>query len=199
MEFLSKASEFCSKISIHGRTLKQLYTWDSDWSFIKKVKERILENWNIKCKIIWNGWINSYEDSQNKLSEFDVDGIMIGQAAIWNPRIFTSHEPTKEEKLETILQHLDYSIACDQRFDEKVASEQREILFQDLDIPIDWINNRIKENKQKPNLQPHTIVEFRKFLFQYVKWIPWSKEWKQEVLSCKDYQELKNNIIDLFK
>ena len=198
MEFLLKSSEFCSKISIHGRTLKQLYTWDSDWNFIKRVKEKIESVWNTGCKIIWNGWINSYEDAQNKLSEFDVDGIMIGQAAIWNPRIFTPYEPTKEEKLETILQHLDYSIACDQRFDEKVASEQREIVFQDLDIPIDWINNRIKENKQKPNLQPHTIVEFRKFLFQYVKWIPWSKEWKQEVLSCKDYQELKNNIIDLF-
>ena len=198
MEFLLKSSEFCSKISIHGRTLKQLYTWDSDWNFIKRVKEKIESVWNTGCKIIWNGWINSYEDAQNKLSEFDVDGIMIGQAAIWNPRIFTPYEPTKEEKLETILQHLDYSIACDQRFDEKVASEQREIVFQDLDIPIDWINNRIKENKQKPNLQPHTIVEFRKFLFQYIKWIPWSKEWKQEVLSCKDYQELKNNIIDLF-
>ena len=38
MEFLIKASEYCTKISIHGRTLKQLYAWDSDWNFIYEVK-----------------------------------------------------------------------------------------------------------------------------------------------------------------
>jgi len=48
---------------------------------------------------------------------------MIGQAAIGNPRIFTPHEPTIEEKCETVLKHLDYSIACDEWFDEKIASK----------------------------------------------------------------------------
>ena len=195
MEFLIKASEFCTKISIHGRTLKQLYTWDSDWNFIMQVKEKI---WNSDCKIIGNWWINSYDDAENKLSEFALDWIMIGQAAIWNPRIFTPHEPNLEEKCETVLKHLDYSIACDQRFDEKVASKSWEITVQDLNISPDWIEDRVKENQNKSDLNPHTIVEFRKFLFQYVKWIPGSKEWKQQVLSCKDYQELKNQIIDLF-
>ena len=195
MEFLIRASEFCTKISIHGRTLKQLYTWDSDWDFIMRVKEKI---WNSGCKIIGNWWINSYDDAENKLSEFALDWIMIGQAAIWNPRIFTPHEPNLEEKCETVLKHLDYSIACDQRFDEKVASKSWEITVQDLNISPDWIEDRVKENQNKSDLNPHTIVEFRKFLFQYVKWIPGSKEWKQQVLSCKDYQELKNQIIDLF-
>ena len=198
MEFLLKASEFCSKISIHWRTLKQLYTWESDWNFISKVRNNI-KTINPQCKIIWNGWINSYEDALNKLDEFNLDGVMIGQAAIWNPRIFTPHEATKEEKLQTILLHLDYSIACDQRFDEKIANKLWEITDNDLSIPDERIETRIKENNQKHNLQPHTIIEFRKFLFQYVKWIPWSKEWKQQILSCKDYQELKSEIIELFK
>ena len=196
MEFLIKASEYCNKISIHWRTLKQLYSWDSDWNFISEVKERI---WNFDCKIIGNWWINSYIDAKNKLSKFNLDWIMIGQAAIWNPRIFTPYEPSLEEKCETVLKHLDYSIACDQRFDEKIANKSWEITNQDLSIPLYWIEDRVKENKNKSNLNPHTIVEFRKFLFQYVKWIPWSKEWKQQVLNCKDYQELKNQIIDLFK
>ena len=196
MEFLIKASAFCTKISIHGRTLKQLYTWDSDWDFIHEVKEKI---WNSDCKIIGNWWINSYIDADNKLSKFNLDWIMVGQAAIWNPRIFTPYEPNLEEKCETVLKHLDYSIACDERFDEKIANKSWEITNQDLSIPLYWIEDRVKENKNKSNLNPHTIVEFRKFLFQYVKWIPWSKEWKQQVLNCKDYQELKNQIIDLFK
>ena len=48
---------------------------------------------------------------------------MIGQAAILNPRIFTPYEPTLEKKCDTVLKHLDYSIACDQWFDEKIASK----------------------------------------------------------------------------
>ena len=196
MEFLIKASAFCTKISIHGRTLKQLYTWDSDWDFIHEVKEKI---WNSDCKIIGNWWINSYIDADNKLSKFNLDWIMVGQAAIWNPRIFTPYEPNLEEKCETVLKHLDYSIACDERFDEKIANKSWEITNQDLNIPLDWIEDRVKENKNKTDFNPHTIVEFRKFLFQYVKWIPWSKEWKQQILNCKDYQELKIQIIDLFK
>jgi tRNA-dihydrouridine synthase len=41
IEFITKASKFCTKISIHGRTLKQLYTGNSDWSFIHEVREKI--------------------------------------------------------------------------------------------------------------------------------------------------------------
>ena len=196
--FITKASNYCTKISIHGRTLKQLYTWEADRNFISKIKKSIKTNWNSECKIIWNGWINSYDDAQNKLSEFNLDWIMVGQAAIWNPRIFTPYEPTSEEKCKTVLKHLDYSIACDQRFDEKIANKSWEITIEDLNIPLEWIEHKINENQNKSDLQPHTIVEFRKFLFQYVKWIPWSKEWKQQVLSCKNYQELKNKIIILF-
>ena len=197
MEFLIKASEYCSKISIHWRTLRQLYSWDSDWNFISKVKEKIREK--VDCKIIGNWWVNSYSDAFDKSSQFELDWIMIGQAAIWNPRIFTPHESDLEEKYETILKHLDYSIACDQWFDEIIANKTWEITAQDLNIPLDWLEERIHENEKKSDLQPHTIVEFRKFLFQYVKWIPWSKERKQQVLNCKDYKDLKEEIYNLFK
>ena len=104
-----------------------------------------------------------------------------------------------EEKYETMLQHLDFSIACDQWFDERIANKSWEVTIQDLKIPFDWLKDRVVENQKKSDLQPHTIVEFRKFLFQYVKWIPWSKEWKQQVLSCKNYQDLKEQIKNLFK
>ena len=198
MEFLVKASKYCGKISIHGRTLKQLYTWDWDWNFIREVKEKIREIWNYECKIMWNWGITSYNEAEDKFSQFNIDWIMIGQAAIWNPRIFTSHEPSHGEKLETILKHLDYSIACDQWFNEKIVNKSWEITIQDLNIPLEWLENKVIENQYKSDLQPHTIVEFRKFLFQYVKWIPWSKEWKQQVLNCKQYQELKEQIVYLF-
>ncbi len=199
MKFLIKASKYCAKISIHWRTLKQLYTWNSDRNFIHEVKKQIKQTWNPDCKIIGNGWISSYDEAENKLSEFKLDWIMIGQAAIWNPRIFTPYEPTFEEKYKIILQHLDYSIACDQRFEEKISSKSWEISVSDMDIPLERIENKVRENQNRPDFQPHAIVEFRKFLFQYVKWISWSKERKQQVLSCKDYKELKNQITKFFQ
>lgn len=198
IKFITKSSQYCSKISIHWRTLKQLYSWESDRNFIAEIKKDIDKNWNPECKIIWNWWINSYDDAENKLSEFGLDWIMIGQAAIWNPRIFTSHEPNLKEKCETVLKHLSYSIACDERFDENVVKKSGKISVQDLEIPLEWIEDRAKENDKKYAFQPHMIVEFRKFLFQYVKWIPWSKERKQQVLVCKNYDELIKLIETLF-
>jgi tRNA-dihydrouridine synthase len=38
------------------------------------------------------------------------------------------------------------------------------------------------------------ISEFRKHLFQYVKWIPWSKEFKQKVATIVDYDQLVKEI-----
>lgn len=196
MEFLIEASKHCDKISIHGRTLKQLYSGDADWNFISKLKERI---WSTKCKIIGNWWINSYSDAKEKFQSYGLDGIMIGQAAIWNPWIFTGYEPTIDEKRDTILQHLRYSIACDWRFDERIASKPWNISVEDLEIPIERLEEKSIEIEKKSEISSHTIVEFRKFLFQYVKWIPWSKERKQETLSCKTYAEIKNQVIKLFQ
>ena len=196
--FLVEASKFCTKISIHWRTLKQIYSWDADWDFISKVKNSIKFSWNHDCKIIGNWWIKSYNDAQDNLSKFNLDWVMIWQASIWNPRIFTTHEPTIEERYQTLLRHLDYSIACDQRFEERISINHWNIKTKDLEIPLDWIESYCDEIKNKSNFQPHSIVEFRKFLFQYVKWIPWSKEWKQDVLLCRDYKELKKSISKLF-
>lgn len=198
LDFLVKVSEYCSKISIHGRTLKQLYAWDADWNFIKIAKENVNKFWNSNCEIIWNGWVESYNDAKEKILDFWLNGIMIGQAAIWNPWIFTGYEPSKEERCEILLRHLDYSLACDQWFDEKIIQSDHEIPISDINIPLEWLENRRKENLNNVDFQSHTIVEFRKFLFQYVKWISGSKVWKQNVLSCKWYLELRNQIEDFF-
>ena len=197
-EFIVKASSYCDKISIHWRTLKQLYSWEADRSFIQDIKSETKKSWNPECKIIWNGWIGSYIDANDKVNQFNVDWIMVWQAAIWNPWIFTPYNPTLEEKCNVILNHLDYSVACDQWFDENIVQYGGKINSNLLNISTEQLEERIKVNLEWWDFQPHTIVEFRKFLFQYVKWIPWSKERKQDVLSCKWYHELRDKIIGFF-
>ncbi|MDR2540412.1 MAG: tRNA-dihydrouridine synthase [Candidatus Peribacteria bacterium] len=182
--FLLEATQYCSKISIHGRTLKQLYSGEADREFIQQVKKSVLETEGRTCEIIGNGGITSYAQAKEYQKRYELDGIMIGQATIGNPWIFTPHEPSAEEKLQTILRHLDLSVACDQLFDGKVV------------VDVDQLEDQVRKNLQKPDFFSHALVEFRKFLFQYVKGMAESREWKTGVLMIGEYGQLRRAIIE---
>lgn len=195
MKFLVEASKYVDMITIHGRTVKQAYTGDADWEFIYELKKQIKsERYKVQgtrsssqiheCKILWNWGIRSYDDIKNVIG--NLDGIMIGQAAIGNPRIFTPHVPSREEIKKIILKHLDYMISYENYFQEqKVKYKNILTMPEHLDMNV-------------TNPQAITLAEFRKHLFQYVKWIPWSKEFKQKVSTIVDYEQLVKEIQEFF-
>lgn len=175
-QFLQKVSEYCDFISIHGRTLKQLYTGESDFWFIAELKTKA------GCPIIANGGISSYQQAKELNKKRDFDGMMIGQWAIGNPRIFTPYEPSFEEKLTTIYEHLEMMIAADLWF-EKYWEKIENYRFQQPTIAdLEKIKKEIN-----PDLEYRWVIEFRKYLFQYIKGIPNSREWKQEIIPIKTY------------
>ncbi len=213
-EFILEASKICDMITIHARTVKQIYSWDADWDFVYHIKWRA---WK-KCKIIGNGWIHSYTEIAQKI--WNLDGVMIWQAAIGNPRIFTPYSPTVQEKKDTILRHLDLAVACDLYF-----QNQKKISMPTLKD----LEKIIKELKSSPEInlnktfQPappwqgrglgrvcsprpislnhllrSPVIEFRKHLFQYIKWIPCSREWKQEISQITEYEPLVEAIKKFF-
>lgn len=188
MDFLVKASKYCNTISVHCRTLKELYTWEWDRNFIYKLKEKVSKN----CKIIWNWAIKFHSDISKKIG--NLDGIMIGQAAIWNPRIFTNHIPTTKDKYETILEHL-----------ELLA--KYEIFTSDLQPDNLWIE-KIKPNLEdieSINIEKHykkikyTALLFRKYLYQYLKGINWWKELKEICNKTSDLNETIKHINIFFQ
>lgn len=104
-------------LSIHGRTRKQMYKGEADWTEIGKIKE----NPRIKIPIFGNGDIDSPQKAKLYRERYGVDGIMIGRASIGYPWIFREIKhyfktgeildpPTIKERVDAARQHLKHSI-----------------------------------------------------------------------------------------
>lgn len=196
-EFIVEASKYCSMITIHWRTLVWWYHEIPDRDFIYNIKKLANKN----CKIIWNGWIKNYSDlvplSRGKEGVW-LDWVMIWQYAIWNPRIFTPHTPDIKELKETIIQHLNLMINYEIQFQKNI--ETFEHWNSETSSNIEIILKNKKNLKLGTNSQElRTIVEFRKHLFNYIKWIPWSKEFKQKIAQIKEYDNLVDEINNFLK
>jgi nifR3 family TIM-barrel protein len=104
-------------LSIHGRTRKQMYKGEADWTLIGDVKN----NPKMHIPIFGNGDVNSPEKVAEVKNKYGVDGVMIGRAAIGNPWIFNeikhylktgSHlaPPEITDRVAACKQHLKHSI-----------------------------------------------------------------------------------------
>ena len=186
LQFLSQIAPFCDLITIHGRTLKQLYSWEADFLFIQQVKSQVA------CPIIANGGITSYQQAEKISQERDFDALMIGQWAIGNPWVFTPYEPTLEEKIEVIKEHLEVMIACELWFENWGEKVEDYRFNQPKKSDLEFLKKEINSEAEY-----RSVVEFRKYLFQYIKGIPNSREWKQEVIPVKTYGDLTEKLKEL--
>lgn len=104
-------------LTIHGRTRKQMYKGEANWEYIADVKN----NSRINIPIFGNGDIDSPEKAIEYKERYNVDGIMIGRAAIGNPWIFNeikhfmknkTHKksPSITDRINAVRKHIDFSI-----------------------------------------------------------------------------------------
>jgi len=104
-------------LSIHGRTRKQMYKGEADWSYIAEVKNHP----DIHIPIFGNGDIDSPEKALEYKNKYGVDGVMIGRAAIGYPWIFNEikhylktglhlEKPTIADRVEVAKKHLAFSV-----------------------------------------------------------------------------------------
>ncbi|MGV3630140.1 MAG: tRNA dihydrouridine synthase DusB [Bacteroidota bacterium] len=104
-------------ISIHGRTRKQLYKGEADWTLIGEVKN----NPRMKIPVFGNGDIDSPEKAVEYRNRYGVDGIMIGRATIGYPWFFNEVKhymntgqklapPGVAERVQAAKEHLMMSI-----------------------------------------------------------------------------------------
>lgn len=104
-------------LSIHGRTRKQMYKGEADWTMIGEVANHP----DIEIPIFGNGDVDSPQKAWEMREKYNVDGIMIGRGAIGNPWIFREikhyfeHKellpgPTVQERARVCRKHLEMSV-----------------------------------------------------------------------------------------
>ena len=97
-------------ITIHGRTREEYYSGTCDLDIIKEVKQAV------SIPVIGNGDVKDIQSAKKMFEYTGVDAIMVARASLGNPWIFksiiegTEYIPTNQEKLDTILEHLELMI-----------------------------------------------------------------------------------------
>ena len=91
-----------ANISLHGRTLKQLYQGFADWDTIGRAAEIVHKN---GLHLLGNGDIASMAGAKEKIERYRVDGVLIGRAAEGNPLVFQGIEPDYKQRLAWAVEH----------------------------------------------------------------------------------------------
>jgi len=91
-------------LSLHGRTLKQGYGGQADWSEIQKAA-LLARQANIP--LLGNGDIQNRQQGIDHCQKYGTSGFLIGRACLGNPWVFRDqpYQPSVKEKFDTMLLH----------------------------------------------------------------------------------------------
>ena len=97
----SLESAGASMLTIHGRTYNQAFKGESDWEPIYELKRQL------SIPVIGNGDIRDFNHGLEQMA--NLDGFMIGRAAIGNPWCFQDRrkysDPNLDQRIELALKH----------------------------------------------------------------------------------------------
>ena len=102
--------EGCSWITVHGRTVKQMYSGKANWDLIAELNDKI------EIPVLGNGDIFEAEDGLERMHRAGVPGIVIGRGCLGNPWLFRElralfdgetppPRPAVEEIVEMVREH----------------------------------------------------------------------------------------------
>ena len=112
------AEERPEVISIHGRTLAQMYRGRADWDAIGRAAKVVRETSTL---VLGNGDVESMDDLAGKVRRTHVHGALVGRGALGNPWIFRSKAWAKAQVSELPIPEPSYDIPLPERF--RVALE----------------------------------------------------------------------------
>lgn len=93
-------------LAIHMRTARGKDAINADWSYMQRIVDMRNEI-SQSTLLLGNGDIKSVRQGLDYVSQYKIDGFIIGREAISNPWVFSDRqEITNEEKLQTLKKHL---------------------------------------------------------------------------------------------
>lgn len=158
-------------VTIHGRTAKQAYTWNADFTNIYELQR------NMDIPVIWNWDIQHFDDGMSKVK--NLAWFMIGRKSFWNPWCFIweqharaqrdtypewtfldgYYQPTLWEMLEAMEFHAAQLVAT--KWERKGS------------------------------------LEIRKHLVQYIKSFPGVKDYRKRLVTTESIEMTRETINDL--
>lgn len=98
-------------LTVHGRTVQDLYRGTADWDAIARIQSHLR-----KIPLIGNGDLTTAAAVVDAFRRYDLDGVMIGRAALYRPWLFRDAraalagqpilpEPTLDEQRALLLAH----------------------------------------------------------------------------------------------
>ncbi len=94
-----------ANISLHGRTLRQMYLGMADWDSIARAADVVR---GTGISFLGNGDVQSMDDAYERIEKYNIDGVLIGRATFGNPWFFKGKEPNVQEKLMAVVEHSRY-------------------------------------------------------------------------------------------
>ena len=106
-------------ISVHGRTLEQMYRGAADWSAIERAAQLARKTGTL---LLGNGDVQSLHDLVRRVRQHGVHGVLVGRGALGEPWLFRhkeaaraavsdptrqieSESPSREERFRVMLDH----------------------------------------------------------------------------------------------
>lgn len=164
-----------TNISLHGRTLRQLYSGKSDWEAIGRAAVVVHKHGG---HILGNGDVESLQDAKDKSEKYGVDGVLIGRAAEGNPGIFLGiNEPSKEQRFAWMIEHA--------RVFESVFTER---------VDLSKFEQSTSRNQPSKSFMP-----MRKHLAWYCKGFPGAVEMRTKLMLSNSAHEVESILRDFQK
>lgn len=154
-------------LALHGRTYEQGFTGEANWEPIYRLKK------TLKIPLYGNGDIRTGNDALEKVK--DLDGILIGRAAVGNPWIFA--------EVQAALGHGEF---------KDVAHE--------VSWPVKYGMLRFHAQLKLAQKGERGLVEMRKFIPAYIKGLPQAgflRASTNSIASMDDVEVLINHISEI--
>jgi len=151
-------------LSIHGRTRKQMYKGQADWTFI----EEVAAHPDIEIPIFGNGDVDSPQKAEQMKELYPhVSGFMIGRGSIGNPWIF---------------QQIKHYLKTGEELPKPSPQEVVDVCRRHLLMSVDW------------KTEIGAIREMRRHYTAYFKGLPHFKELRLKLVTSDDLQEILDTL-----